>query len=168
MVRVERLGHHHEVRGLLGVTVGERLPRLDEELADLPLDLERLLDLVPELPRLLMTRQVDQNILDLLSGSEKIARVEVVDRLDEQGVDGIGGRRLELRDDVSEIDLIRARADLAFEVGGGNEGRVEPEHELEPDHGFLALALLEIRQHLFEGRHDPLLCLDGKPGVARI
>ena len=45
VVGIQGLGHHHEVRRLLRITLGEGLSCLDQKLADLVLDLERLVDL---------------------------------------------------------------------------------------------------------------------------
>ena len=71
-------------------------------------------------------------------------------------------------DIIAEIDLLGTRRELPFQAVGGSEARIEPQNELETDHRLLALAGLKVGQHLFEGRHDPFLCLYGEPHVAWI
>ncbi len=162
VVGVERLRHHDEVGGLLGVAEVEGLAGLGEKLTDLRFDLEGLGDLGGELPRLRVSGEVREHPLDLVSGFDEAALVEVVDRFDQVLVDRVGGRGLELGDDVREIDLGCARGQLTLEVGRRSERGVEPEHELEPDQRLLALSVLELRHHLAERGHDPFLRLAGE------
>ena len=123
VVGVQRLRHHDEVGRLLRVTVIERFAGLSQELTDLGLDLERVLHLDEQLARILVAGELQQDPLDLLFRVEEVALIEVVDGLDQQLVDHIGGRGVELADDLGQIDLGRAGGQLSLEVDRGSERR---------------------------------------------
>ena len=112
-----------------------------------------------------MSGQIDEDLLNLLFCTEKLPRVEIVHSLDQEAIDGLGRGCLQLGDDVPEIDLVRARRELSLQGSGRGEVRVESKNKLETDHRLLTLPSLEVCKHLVEGRHDPFLCLYGKPGV---
>ena len=102
---VERLGHHHEVGRFLGITLVESLAGLGEELAHLGFHLGGLLDLAQQLPPLLVTGKVEEHLFHLFLCRREFAVVEILHRFHQKAVDGFGGRRLELGDDLREVDL---------------------------------------------------------------
>jgi hypothetical protein len=115
-----------------------------------------------------VARKIKQHLIDLCSRPLKIPLVVHLHRLHQQRVDGVGGRSLELRQHVVEINLRRPRRELLMEILGRCVSGVKSEHELQPNEGFLSISLLEFAHHLFEGGHHTILCLGRELGVAGI
>jgi len=144
----------------------EGLACLGEELTDLVFNLESFIYLRQQLARVLMTRELEEYLLHLALCIEEIALVETLHCIDDQDIDRLCGWRLELTDNVRQVNLLGTRAQLLPQVGGWVERGVETQHELETDHCLFALAVLEFGHGLSKSCHDPFLGFGGKLGIA--